>query len=97
MPYIKPAVRPTLDMRMDPLIEAIQTLPVEEQDGALNYVVTRMLKSIYPRRYVHFNRAMGVLECIKQEFYRVDVAPYEDVKLRENEPVSPYDVVVPGD
>jgi len=27
---------------------------------------------------------MGVLECIKQEFYRRAVAPYEDKKKEEN-------------
>jgi hypothetical protein len=30
---------------------------------------------------------MGVLECIKQEFYRSDIAPYEDQKRQANGPV----------
>jgi len=27
---------------------------------------------------------IGVLECVKQEFYRRKVAPYEDIKIIEN-------------
>ena len=90
MPYIKPEARPELDEAMDALIDLVKALPVEEQDGALNYTVTRMLKSIYPHRYFHFNRAIGVLECVKQEFYRVDVGPYEDVKSAESGEVRPH-------
>lgn len=84
MPYIKREARPELNDRMKPLIEHLKSLPVEEQDGALNYAVTRMIKSVYPMRYYHLNRAMGVLECIKQEFYRVVAGPYEDEKIRDN-------------
>jgi len=89
MPYIKPEARPELDALMDPLIKRLGALPVEEQDGALNYTVTRMLLSIYPRRYYHYNRALGVLTAITQELYRVIVGPYEDEKIRENGPVHP--------
>jgi hypothetical protein len=90
MPYIRPDARPELDAHADPLLDAIAALPLEEQDGALNYAVTRLLKSLYPHRYFHFNRALGVLEAIKQEFYRVDVGPYEDLKRQESGPVQPH-------
>ena len=84
MPYIKADARPLLDELMNPLIDRIKALPIEEQDGALNYAVTRVLKSVYPQRYFHYNRAMGVLACITQEFYRFVVGPYEGVKIAEN-------------
>ncbi len=89
MPYIKREARPELDDHMSALIEHIKSLPIEDQDGAFNYTVTRMITSIYPLRYFHINRAMGVLECIKQEFYRVVAGPYEDVKIKENGAVQP--------
>ncbi len=89
MPYIKSEARPKLDELMNPLIDYLKSLPVEEQDGALNYTVTRMMKSLYPRRYFHYHRAMGVLACIGQELYRVVVGPYEDTKIEENGAVSP--------
>jgi len=57
---------------------------VEQVDGELNYVVTKILKEIYPLRYFPLNRAIGVLESIKQEFYRRVVAPYEDIKKGES-------------
>ncbi len=88
MPYIKPEQRPALDTTMDPLIDYLKSLPVEDQDGALNYAITRVLKSVYPTRYFHFNRALGVLAAVTHEFYRAVVGPYEDVKIGENGPVE---------
>jgi len=88
MPYIKREARPELDMLMQPLIEHVKSLPIEEQDGVLNYTVTRMLKSVYPQKYFHYNRALGLLTAITQEFYRVIVGPYEETKIRENGPVE---------
>lgn len=56
--------------------------------GDINYVVTMILKravrSAGHCSYVQFNALMGVLECIKQEFYRRDVVPYERDKICEN-------------
>ncbi|MBS7637445.1 hypothetical protein KEJ49_00925 [Candidatus Bathyarchaeota archaeon] len=84
MPYISRDKRPKYEKVLEELIGILKSLPVEEVDGELNYVVTKILKEVYPLRYFHLNRAMGVLECIKQEFYRRVAAPYEDVKMREN-------------
>ena len=69
---------------LEELIGILKALPMEEVDGELNYVVTKTLKEIYIKRYFHLNRAIGVLESIKQEFYRRVVAPYEDVKINES-------------
>ena len=84
MPYIPQDQRPVLDDLLYPIYEHITALPLEEQDGALNYAVTKLLKSIYPEKYFHLNRAMGVLSSIKMEFYRRSVATYEDKKISEN-------------
>jgi len=88
MPYIKSEARPAVNALVDPLIDHLRSLPLEEQDGALNYAITRVLKSVYPRRYFHYNRALGVLIAITQESYRTVVGPYEDEKIRENGPVE---------
>lgn len=69
---------------LDELIGILKSLPAEEVDGELNYVVTKLLKGIYPLRYFHINRAIGLLECVKQEFYRRVAAPYEDKKIKES-------------
>ncbi|MBS7614189.1 hypothetical protein KEJ18_00370 [Candidatus Bathyarchaeota archaeon] len=84
MPYIKPERRTKYAKVIEELTGILKELPPEEVDGELNYVVTRILKAVYPLRYYHINKAIGVLECIKQEFYRRIAAPYEDEKIKEN-------------
>ncbi len=88
MPYIKQQDRPPIDTLIQPLIERLKSLPLEQQDGALNYAVTKILKDIYEPSYFNYNRAMGVLSAIQAEWYRRDVAPYEDTKIAENGDVS---------
>lgn len=88
MPYVKKDQRPALDSLVTPVIDHLKKLPVEEQDGALNYLVTKVIKNVYPKRYFHFNRAMGVLSAIAHELYRRVVGPYEDEKIKENGDVT---------
>ena len=54
--------------------------------GDLNYLISRMIWHVFDvqKSYNSANALMGVLECIKQEFYRRKVAPYEDQKIKEN-------------
>ncbi len=89
MPYIGTENRPKLDALMTPLIDHVRSLPMEDQDGALNYTITRVLLSTYPPKYFNYNRALGLLSAVTQEFYRVVVGPYEDEKIRQNGPVVP--------
>ena len=84
LPYIKPENRKIYDTVLKELVSILKTLPPEEVDGELNYVVTKMLKGVYPLRYYHINKAIGVLECAKLEFYRRVAAPYEDIKIKES-------------
>jgi hypothetical protein len=84
MPYIPNDQRPELDKKMDALIDHLSHIPPEEQDGALNYTITRMIKKIYPIRYRHLNRALGVLTAVTHELYRRVIGPYEDEKIKEN-------------
>jgi hypothetical protein len=84
LPYIKPENRVRYEKVLGELIDILKSLPVEEVDGELNYVVTKILKGVYPLRYFHINKAIGVLECIKLEFYRRVAAPYEDGKIMDS-------------
>ena len=84
MPYIKPENRTKYKKVLEELTGILKALPVEEVDGEVNYVVTKILKEIYPLQYFNLNRAIGVLECIKLEFYRRVAAPYEDRKIEES-------------
>ena len=84
MPYIDKDKRPELDRLIQPFIDHIKSLPVEEQDGALNYSITKIFKHVYPVKYFHLNRAIGVLSAITHEFYRKIVGPYEEKKISQN-------------
>lgn len=84
MPYIKAVKRPALDRVIDPLIAELATTSVDDRDGSMNYVVTRLLHALYPTNYFNLNRAVGVVECVKLELYRRIAAPYEDKKIVEN-------------
>jgi len=84
MPYIKKEQRPAIDKLIQPIIEHVKSLPIEDQDGSINYAVTKIFKNVYPKKYFHFNRALGVLTAITQEFYRKIIGPYEEEKIQEN-------------
>jgi ribosomal protein S3AE len=84
LPYIKSENRKKYEKIIQELVSILKSLPPEEVDGDLNYVVTKLLKEVYPLRYYHINKAVGVLECIKLEFYRRVAAPYEDLKIKES-------------
>lgn len=84
MPYVKREQRPAIDQSIEPLINHLKSLPTEDQDGSLNYAVTKIIKKIYPQKYFHLNRALGVLTAITHELYRRIIAPYEDTKILEN-------------
>jgi len=85
MPYITPGQRKLVDDEITALVEAISAAASPTNlDGILNYAVTRLLHDLYPASYFNYNRAMGVIACIKDEYYRRVVAPYEDTKIEAN-------------
>lgn len=88
MPYINPDQRPPIDVILKPVIDHIKSLPVEDQDGSMNYVFTRIINEVYPKKYFHLNRALGVLTAVTQEFYRRTIGPYEDTKITQNGDVA---------
>lgn len=56
------------------------------QPGHYNFVFYQLLTWWFRSqpRYNTANAIAGVLECVKQEFYRKQVAPYEEEKIKEN-------------
>lgn len=88
MPYINRESREKLDPYIDALINELKKAPPEELDGQVNYVIFRLILHLYPPRYFNYNRAIGVLSCVLQEFYRRHVAPYEDKKISESGDVT---------
>ena len=84
MPYIKGEQRWPIDDRLLNLLDYLDATPVNQLDGQVNYAITRIMQRLYKPSYFNLNRAIGVLECAKQELYRRIVAPYEDQKIIEN-------------
>ena len=51
----------------------------------MNYIFSMLIKNVLDtnqrKNYKNINAAIGVLECCKQELYRMTAAPYEDLKI----------------
>lgn len=105
MPYIKEDRRNDLDNCIDTMIKCIKNnMPKSNsQDraisneqlldvcGDINYCFSRILGSImgnvtYPKIAI----ITGVLENIKQEFYRRIASSYEDLKIKQNGDIKEY-------
>ncbi len=84
MPYILQEDRPKYEDPLTTLINTLKAQPLDHIDGDRNYIITRILKEAYPLRYFNINRAIGVLEACKLEYYRRVAAPYEDTKITQN-------------
>jgi hypothetical protein len=81
MPYITKWERDGLDKLILDLSDAIDTYSA----GLLNYVITSLcIREIGDGTYNEYNKIIGVLECVKLEFYRRAVSKYEDEKCCEN-------------
>ena len=84
MPYIEQVERSRLDELIKPIVEEFACVDIGT-DGKVNYIITRIVDGILGcESYYMLNRAIGILECVKQEFYRRVVARYEDKKCKEN-------------
>jgi hypothetical protein len=80
--------RAILDPAIEELVKAFDKLDDDGFAGNLNYVVSKILKNLYPApNYQRFNDMVGAQECCKLELYRKRIAPYEELKERENGPI----------
>lgn len=106
MPYIKEDRRAGLDSSINSLVFSIKTnindsnstkpakLTNEEFlniSGDINYCVSRLVSQLMGEvSYGKIAIITGVLENIKQEYYRRVAESYEDKKLRENGDIHEY-------
>jgi hypothetical protein len=84
MPYINKKERIKYEKGLKEVLNMLNKVPNENVDGELNYVISMILKGLYKPSYYNYNRAIGVLESIKLEYYRREVAAYENKKIKEN-------------
>ena len=82
MPYISQEAR----SRIKPHIEEFWKECSIIEEGEMNYIITQLLEHYREGKgkYSFFNKIIGLLECIKLEYYRRVVAEYEDTKRQDN-------------
>ena len=98
MPYIPQKDRPRLDPLIDKLAEELKAVGNEynEQEsgkypaayaGLINYAVSRLVGKFALLTFRYWTVALltGVLENIKQEFYRRVAGPYENNQIEKTE------------
>lgn len=94
MPYIKEEKREELDLCIDNLIRCLdpeKDLIIDNILGDINYTFSRILGGLMGTpSYNKIAMITGVLENIKQEFYRRVAEPYEDKKILENGDIKEY-------
>jgi hypothetical protein len=86
MPYIEAGRRKRFDSFIDGIVESLDCSDSHMESGDLNYCISRIVWGLWERdhHYAAGNNLVGVLECVKQEFYRRMLGPYEDEKRARN-------------
>jgi len=94
MPYIKEDRRQSLDTCIENMISCLSHQDNEDISnvlGDINYCFSRVLSGVMKQpSYNKIAMITGVLENIKQEFYRRVASPYEDKKILENGDIKEY-------
>lgn len=97
MPYIDPLERVKLDNSIDSLIcvirAGLENKSLQDIAGNLNYTISRLCGGIINGKVTYSKIAVitGVLENVKQEFYRRVAVPYEESKIKENKDIKEYE------
>lgn len=88
MPYIAPDRRDRLNKKINKLIKKLREMGNEA--GDLNYTISLLLLAQFETetRYHTIARLTGVLENVKEEFYRKKAVPYEEEAIERNGDIS---------
>jgi len=92
MPYIVPKRREEYDGLIIEIAKKVAKLNVDNCTslcGDWNYVITKLIKETlhYENCEINYkthNEVVGMLECCKLEYFRRNVALYEDGKIEQN-------------
>lgn len=85
MPYIDNKSKEELNLVTDVMYDSVLSRGIS--NGELNYLITCLCLLYINRHGKSYNTLSDVvkaLECAKLEFYRREVAPYEDKKIEQN-------------
>lgn len=99
MPYVKEEDREELDICIDQLTNCIRDIKHSLNNphdfsiylGRINYCFSRIVSGLMGQpSYTKVAMITGVLENIKQEFYRRVAVPYEELKIQQNGDIKEY-------
>ena len=97
MPYIDENSRKVLDRYIDDLADVITNFSELDNEkvmlvlGDLNYCMSRLIGQVMgDTSYAKVAMLTGVLENVKQEFYRRVAVPYEEEKIVQNGDIKEY-------
>jgi hypothetical protein len=89
MPYISQDKRAMLEPALAKVFDALRQIqcdfPDDSFEGTMNYLFTTLLVRSYTlNNYDEHNRVIGLLDCVKNEYYQRRVVPYERQKSFDN-------------
>ena len=85
MPYIKEKYRQELHHPIEDLLYTITTLPSEDLNGIVTYVIYKIIKELYFKpSWDTLSDGRKCLDEASREFCRQVIEPYEDEKIKEN-------------
>ena len=85
MPYIKEKYRKELNPFIEDLLYVITTLPSEDKNGIVTYVLYKIVKELYfQQSWDILSDGRKCLDSASAEFCRQVIEPYEDLKIKEN-------------
>jgi hypothetical protein len=91
MPYITKKERKPYNESIDTIVDKLlNKFPADNgrhfSEGDLNYIFSSIVWKLFDilPSYTRGNELIGVLECVKQEFIRRKLNPYEKKKIKEN-------------
>lgn len=95
MPYITKENRAKVDAAIEALADLIsETAHDDDLEGIVNYTITELCCQTMvgdTPRYKKINAVLGILEAVKQEFYRRMGGPYEDLAAQKNGDITSYE------
>ena len=95
MPYIKPEQRIWYENPVNELAKVLGSTQTDEEFmkkcGDLNYCISTLVGKVMDKpSYAKIAMITGVLENVKQEFYRRVGVPYEENKIVQNGDIKEY-------
>lgn len=87
MPYVPQALRRKIGPHILPLLNILRqaSKTPDELDANLNYIITTLLIDCYGQGgYAQRANALKVLIAVMLEYYRRNMASYEDIKKLEH-------------